>query len=282
MERMLISCGRVALFAVSVSLALPQGGPPFRSDDPDTPGNRHWEINLGFLGERSPFGGAYEAPAIDINYGVGNRIQLKYEVPLSVQEMRGDQHHVIAGPGNSFLGLKYRFYQRHSRTRVKDGEREIKFSLSAYPQVVLNNPTRSLARDIVEPAPQLLLPLETNLTYKWLRISGEVGYWVTSKDVPNSWIQGIIAGHEFHTDTELYLELYDQHEVRVPAGTPRHRETTLGMGGRIPIVPGHWLRLIAMAGHGLVTPTVTNGQPGWIAYAGIQFLSDRRRRHGDE
>lgn len=275
-------CSSIALFTLFAPLALAQGGPPFRSDDPDTPGNRHWEINLGFLGERSAFGGTYETPNIDINYGVGNRIQLKYEVPLTIQEIPGNPSHVLVGPGNSSLGIKYRFYQRHSRTRVKDGERAVKFSLSTYPQLVLNNPTRSVARDIVEPAPQLLLPLEGNLDYGWLRISAEGGYWLTSKDVSNSWIQGVVAGHEFQRDEELYLELYDQKEVRVHEGAPRHRETTLGIGGRVPIVSDHWLRLIGMAGHGLIAPTFANGQPGWIVYAGIQFLSDRRRRHGTE
>ena len=32
--------------------ALAQGGPPFRSDDPATPGNKHWEINMGLVVER--------------------------------------------------------------------------------------------------------------------------------------------------------------------------------------------------------------------------------------
>jgi hypothetical protein len=71
----------------------------------------------------------------------------------------------------------------------------------------LNNPTRALARGIAEPAPQLLLPLEANANYGWIRLSGEVGYWITGKNVSNSWIQGIVAGREFRQDTELYLEL---------------------------------------------------------------------------
>src|SRR5258708_6064260 len=87
------------------AVAFSQGGPPFQSDDPDTPGNKHWEINLGFLGERSRFEGSFETPNIDINYGLGNRIQLKYEVPLSIHEARGetpgDSDHVAAGLGNS-------------------------------------------------------------------------------------------------------------------------------------------------------------------------------------
>ena len=237
---------------------------------------------MGYLGERSPFGGTYQTPDIDINYGVGSRIQLKYELPLSIQEMRGDSSHVDAGLGNSLLGVKYRFYERRSKIHVSDGEREIRFSLSTYPQLLLNNPTRAVARDIVEPAPQLLLPLEVSAKYRWIRVSGEVGYWFTDKNVPNSWIRGVVAGHEFKKDTELYLELYDQQDVRAPEGMVNHRESTLGIGGRVPIVGGQWLRLIGMAGHGLVSPTLANGQPTWIAYVGLQFLSDRRRRHGDQ
>lgn len=272
--------GKVAAFVLFPALAFSQGGPPFLSDDPDTPGNRHWEVNLGFIGDRSPSGGSYSTPDIDINYGIGDRIQLKYETPLSMQEMRGGSGQLAAGLGNSLLGVKYRFYQHHSKTRVRDGERVVKFSVSMYPQLLLNNPTSSVARGIVEPGPQLLLPLEANANYGWIRFSGEVGYWLTSKDVPNSWIQGIVAGHEFRPDTELYMELHDQ--VGVAAGTQKFRETTLGLGGRVPLVRGRWLRLIGMGGHGLVPATSANGQPTWIAYVGLQFLSDRRRRHGEE
>ena len=94
---------KAAAFTLLPALLFGQGGPPFKSDDPATPGNQHWEINLGFMGERNAFGGSYTTPNIDVNYGVGNRIQLKYEVPLSIQEARGDSAHVAAGPGNSLL-----------------------------------------------------------------------------------------------------------------------------------------------------------------------------------
>jgi hypothetical protein len=263
-------------------LVLAQGGPPFRSDDPDTPGDKHWEINTGFSGIRSPFAGSYEIPNMDLNYGVGRRIQLKYEVPLSLQEMRGGSNRLDVGLGNSLLGVKYRFYEHHFKTKLREGEREIRFSASIYPQLLLNNPTRSVARGIAEPAPQLLLPLEASAKVRWIRVSGEVGYWFTSKDVPNSWIRGVVVGHEFKQNQELYLELYDQQDTRAPVGAKRMRESTVGIGGRIPIVSGQWLRLIGMAGHGLVSPTPGNGQPTWIAYVGFQYLSERRRRHGDE
>ena len=278
-----VKCGKslVAGFALFPLLAFSQGGPPFLSDDPDTPGNRHWEINTGFLGDRNPFRGSYQTPDLDINYGWGGRIQLKYELPLAIDETRGESGHVAAGLGNSLLGVKYRFFERHYKTKIKEGEREIKFSLSVYPQLVLNNPTRSVSRDIVEPGPQLLLPLETSIKKGPIRLSAETGYWFTTKDVPRSWIRGVVVGHEFKKDTELYGEIYDRQDVGAPAGMHNLRETTAGIGARVPIVKGHWLRLIGMGGHGLVAPTPLNGQPSWIAYVGLQFLSEGRRRHGD-
>ena len=36
-------------FLVAAGIAHAQAGPPIRTDDPDTPGNKHWEINFGWL-----------------------------------------------------------------------------------------------------------------------------------------------------------------------------------------------------------------------------------------
>jgi len=35
-------------------LARAQGGPPMVTDDPDTPGDGHWEINLAAIGAHTP------------------------------------------------------------------------------------------------------------------------------------------------------------------------------------------------------------------------------------
>ena len=275
------AAAKIATFILFPVLAIAQGGPPFQSDDPDTPGNGHVEINVGFAGERTPLGSSYDAPNFDFNYGVGNRIQLKFEVPISIQEMQGTGSNHSTGLGNSIVGVKYRFHERHSQTHTRDGEPEVRFSTSVYPQLILTNASRSVASAIGERAPQFLLPLEANAEIRWLRVSAEAGYWFKGKEVPNRWIRGAVVGHEFQKDKELYLELYDAQDTRPPAGIPRLRETTFGVGGRFPIVRGNWLRLLGLVGHGIVTATPANGQPGWIAYAGIQFLSEGRRRHGD-
>jgi hypothetical protein len=235
------------------------------------------------VGERNPAGGSYEVPNIDINYGLGSRIQLKYEVPLAVQETRDPPGHLAAGLGSSLLGVKWRFYAHHPRR--KSGEidkKEAVFGLSVYPQLMLDNPTGSVRRDVAEPGPQFLLPVEANAKIGPIRVSGEVGYWFTSHNVPTSWIRGIIVGHEFKSNTELDLEFFDQAATRSTADEPKTRETTLGLGFRTPLRKNQSFWLMGMAGRSLVTVTPTNGQPSWIATVGFQILTGRHRRSSSD
>jgi hypothetical protein len=265
-------------------LALAQGGPPFRSDDPDTPGNKLWEINTLVIGSRNPTEGSYETPLIDINYGLGNRVQLKYEVPLSIHESRGVQGHVAAGLGNSLLGVKWRIYAHHPRTAEAGqlDKRESNFGISIYPQVALNNPTHSVRREIAEPGPQLLIPAEINAKIGPIRLSGELGYWFTSKGVPNSWIRGVIVGHEFRNKIELSVELFDQYSTKGVGDEAETHDSTVGVGGRMPIARQGSVWFIWMVGRSLTTVTRTNGQPSWIASAGFQFVTGGRRRHSSD
>jgi hypothetical protein len=244
-----------ALFALN---AFGQGGPPFRTDDPETPGNQHWEINFGWIGDRNPGSGAYQVPDFDINYGLGDRIQLKYELPIAIEETRpqlgAPAGHVIAGLGESLLGIKWRFYEHHADddSWIKDrfgtgllgafGHRTdaptpkapdtaasgsasdapepvLNFSVSTYPQIFLDNPTSAVQRGLVARGPSFFLPLEFNARIGPIRINGEVGYNFGNHGVPQTWNRGLLVGHEFSDRTEVYLELYDiQDANRIPPG----------------------------------------------------------------
>lgn len=100
----------IALICLMVPAgALAQGGPPLITDDPDTPGPGHWEINLASLFERSQPQRRLEAPLADVNYGVGQRIQLKSS-PEFVVNIGGRQkitrHTVLlVAVGNGISGL---------------------------------------------------------------------------------------------------------------------------------------------------------------------------------
>ncbi len=284
--------------------AFAQAGPPFRTDDPETPGNKHWEINFGWVGDRNPGSGAYQTPDFDINYGLGDRIQLKYELPIAVEEVRplaaaGSQPaqpgSVAIGLGDSLLGVKYRFYEHHpgdpwlgrnppSRTAQAGDADEpaVNFSVGTYPQLSLNNPTSSVRRGVVAGGPDFFLPIESNARLGPIRMDGEVGYHFGNHALPQSWIRGLIVGHEFTDRTEAYLEIYDEQDAnRIPAGygfgqfatgQPKQRESTLGVGGRQALNRDKTRILLLMAGRSFQAASASNGQPGWIAYVGLQVL----------
>ncbi len=285
------------------TVANAQAGPPFRTDDPETPGNKHWEINIGFLGDRSPADGDYEVPDLDLNYGLGDRIQLKYELPAAVHEDRagGNVHatsgqggapadspdnKAVGGLGESLLGVKYRFYEHRQPAPAKLGSGSVEsgvaelepdapepnFSVSVYPQLSLNNPTTSVRRQVVAAGPQFLMPMEVNARVGGLRLDGEAGYWFTNQHVPQSWIRGMIAGHEFTPATELYAEIYDQQDASRVDGEPKAREATLGAGGRHALNAKRNLLLLFMAGRSFQSTSKTAVQPSWLAYVGLQCL----------
>jgi hypothetical protein len=314
-----------ALPIVFAAAAYGQGGPPFRTDDPETPGNLHWEINFGWIGDRNPAAGAYQIPDFDINYGLGDRIQLKYELPIAIEEIRplsatpgspAQPGHVIAGLGESLLGIKWRFYEHHPNDPwIKDrfgtgllglfGHRAaapvlpaadsgdspgakdapepvLNFSVSTYPQIFLDNPTSAVQRGLVARGPDFFLPIEFNARLGPIRINGEVGYDFGNHGVPQAWHRGLLVGHEFSDRTEVYLELYDEHDANQIApgqgigefatGYPKQRESTIGIGGRQALNHAKTLNLLLMGGRSFVNVTADNGQPSWIAYVGFQLL----------
>jgi hypothetical protein len=285
-----------------------QGGPPFRTDDPETPGNKHWEVNFGWIGDRNPGAGAYQVPDFDINYGLGDRIQLKYEIPIAIEETRPQtatitqpavNGSVVAGLGNSLLGVKMRFYEHHpgdpwfgrnppsksaadTSPGADSAERVVDFSVGTYPQLFLNNPTSAVSRGVVASGPNFLLPLEANARVGPIRLDGEVGYNFGNHALPQSWIRGLLVGHEFTDRTEAYLEIYDQQDAnRLPpgfgvgqfaTGGAKQREATLGLGGRQALTKDKNLVLLLMGGRSFQTISASNTQPSWIAYVGLQVL----------
>jgi hypothetical protein len=250
-------------------LARAQGGPPFITDDPGTPGNRQWEINLGLMGNHNPANSSYQLPNLDINYGWGDRIQLMYSPYLAAAT---DEHNTTrAGLGESVFGVKWRYFEHHRAGEPKSDE-NLNFSLGTYPQVTINNPSGSVRRGIVEPGPQYYLPVE--FTTKWgpIDFDGEVGRWIGNRHVPDRWGRGLIAGHEFSERLELYGEIYDLQDVNRIGAVPRQRQFTLDFGGRQTLDRAGHLRLLFLGGRAIQAVSRQNSEPSWIAYVGVQFL----------
>ena len=256
------------VLAAIASLTRAQGGPPFITDDPGTVANRHWEINLGWIGSHNPAHASYELPNIDVNYGWGDRIQLKYEVPLAAAT---DEYNTTrAGLGESLMGVKIRPYEHHRAGEPKSDE-NMDFALGTYPQISINNPTSSVRRGVVEPGPQYYLPLEFMAKWGPVDFNGEIGHWFGNRNVPSRWGRGLIVGHEFSERLELYAEIYALQEINSIGNAPKQRELTLDVGGRKTLDRAGHLRLLFMGGRGLQAVSRQNSEPNWIAYVGVQI-----------
>ena len=83
------------------------------TDDPGTPGTGKFEINLAIAFERRPSEVAFDAPAIDINYGVGENIQLTLQTAPVI--LKRSDHGPIGGLGGTEAALKWRFLDEEKR-----------------------------------------------------------------------------------------------------------------------------------------------------------------------
>jgi len=189
----------VACFIVIWAFASPslygQGGPPLLTDDPGTPGDGHWEINLAFAVAKLQSQTLFEAPLLDINYGIGERIQLKYEVPWVFlhEEGFGTQN----GLGNSEIGIKYRFLDENPHG----------LSLSVYPQLSFNNPTSSDERGLVDPGVELLLPFQIARSFGQVEMSFEMGYAYVEHSI-DEWTYGLASAWPLMECFELVGEIH--------------------------------------------------------------------------
>jgi hypothetical protein len=141
-----------------------QGGPPLETDDPGTPGNGRFELNLALEAEREPDGTTYDAPRVDLNYGVGPRIQLKLEVPWRVAPAPAQPSRT--GFGNVILGVKWRFAERASG----------RAAISVYPQVTLAASRTAVAKGLADSGSTVLLPVEIAWRMGPLDVDAELGY----------------------------------------------------------------------------------------------------------
>jgi hypothetical protein len=194
---------RPARFSPALSLALflaaaaglSQGGPPFVTDDPGTPGNRRWEINLAFTFEARGPERTFETPLLDANYGLGDRVQLKVEVPWVVRRAEGGE--TDQGAGNVLLGVKWRFSEV-----AKNG-----VSIATYPQVEINTSLSSARKGLAEKETGLLLPLLFQRQLGPVLANVEIGH-LFRRGRKGEWIFGLALGHEFSEKVEVAAEIF--------------------------------------------------------------------------
>jgi hypothetical protein len=168
------------------------GSPPMVIDDTDTPGPGEWEVNIVFAGDLSTDSDTYESPLVDINYGVGETVQLKYEVPYAftrnvlVNEAGNKETVRARGVADSTVGVKYRFYDND----------ETNLSLAVYPQIEFRSPgARSTENGgVADGATTWILPLQLTKDFAHASITANAGVEKSTDDRHASLSAGFGAG----------------------------------------------------------------------------------------
>ncbi|MGO9934597.1 MAG: hypothetical protein ACLPV8_22665 [Steroidobacteraceae bacterium] len=226
-----------------------QAGPPFLSNDPGTPGNANWEINLASMQTTTRGVSSTQVPQIDLNFGLGDRIQLTYEIPYIAQTSTGQPQQ--SGWGNGYPGVKWRFLDQG-----EDG-----WQMSTFPQVETGASAHARAAGIAVAGPRYLLPLEVTKKVGEFDVDFEVGRYLPGNG-PKERILGLVAGRPVTSRLELDAELYDDRVYDA------QHSTTLDLGGRYKL--GRGFIALFMAGRSI--NGVSSGQPQFIGYFGVQIL----------
>lgn len=240
----------LSLCGVADRAAYAQGGPPLITDDPGTPGDGNWEINVAFTAEKRKTQREYEIPLLDINYGLGDRIQLKYEVPWLVLDERGQ--HTKAGLGNSAFGVKWRFFDQESRA----------IDMSIYPQFEFNTSNSAEDRGLIDRGVEFVLPFQIEKSFGPISVNPEFGY-VFREYNDNEWIYGLAVGYEASSNLELLAEI---------SGTAdqdfEDDELVFNLGARCELSETRILLLSA----GRSFRSDASGEPEFLLYTGLQFI----------
>jgi len=232
------------------SWAHAQGGPPYLTNDPGTPGDGNWEINLASMQTIARGIASYQTPQIDLNFGLGPAIQLTYEIPYVIQTTAHEP--TTSAWGNAYPGIKWRF--------LDQGEGG--WQMSTFPQLETAGSARGRAAGIAGPGPRLLLPFEVTKRVGSLDLDFEAGYYFPDHG-PKERIFGLVAGKPLTERFELDAEIYDDRAQDV---TPR--STTFDVGGRYKLRPG----IIALFMLGRSISGFGADQPQFMGYIGIQLL----------
>jgi len=239
-----------ALFGFNAPQSFADAGPPMVTDDPGTPGDGRWEINVATLMNRTADSKTYQLPLIDANYGVGDRLQLKVETPWLVEK---NPTGTVSGQGNALIGVKWRFYDA--------GEDALK--ISTYPQVEVRslNPS-SVDKGLADPGTNVLLPVELQKRFGRFDVTADFGRWDRVAELPSSWMGGVVMGYTIREDDQVMVEIHSER-----ASHTGQTQTLVNVGTHLEASP--MMTVLISAGRDLKN---TFTQPStFFCYVGLQL-----------
>jgi hypothetical protein len=238
-----------AVVGISVSAmrdASAEGGPPLLTDDPGTPGDGNWEINLSWTSERNSDSTQHALPLADINYGAGERVQLNFQIPWLVESGSGNN-----GFGDAQVGVKWRFFDQ--------GEHG--WQLGTYPQINFIPPGLHHAIS-AESGVSYLLPIEIQRDFGGFDAGFEIGRRFAASRDDNGWIAGIDVGRKVSKQLELMAELHDE-----TADAQSAHELVLNVGARATFSE----RGMLLVSLGSDIENTIGPRNRWMSYLGLRL-----------
>jgi len=224
-----------------------QAGPPFVTDDPETPPLHGWEINIPLSLEHETGESVIEAPVLDINYGLASNVQLMVEFAFLHSTPGGSRtEHGLSDTG---VGVKWRFVEE------SPGAPQI----AVYPKVVI--PTGDSRRGLGEGKASWVLPLVAQKSWGAWTVFGNLGGVLQNR--PGSrdfWFQGVTVVREVAPNVELGIEEYGN------SPTDLDEPSSLGFNAGGAWTVGKAVNVLFSAGR------TFQGEAATTAYLGIQLL----------
>ena len=218
------------------------------TDDPGTPGNRKWENNFAITFEHRSGETTYEVPEIDLNYGVGDHIQLTLQTAPVLSKHSG--HGLIGGIGGTEAAVKWRFLD----------EATSGVDMSMFPRIIFNVAQSSARRGLAEDGTRFQIPFEAAKTFGRWHLGVEIGARASTVG-RSEWLDGIVCGFDLTKPTMLMAELHDESRMNFSRDV-----LILNFGLRHEFT--ETCILIVSMGHELRSPEPT----ALIGYFGMQFV----------
>jgi hypothetical protein len=220
------------------------------TDDPGTPGNGKWENNLAIAWEHRPNEWLLDAPGIDLNYGLGDHIQLTLQTSLAI--LKRSDHGAVAGPGGTEAAVKWRFLDEETNG----------VAMSMFPRIIFNVAQSSVRRGLSDEGTRFQIPFQLmkkvgpiDLDFEWGPLASSVGR--------SEWLYGIVGGVDVSKTTAVMAELHGTSRTNFTQDT-----LTVNFGWRYKI--NEHAVWIASLGHEIRTPD--DDALALIGYCGVQLL----------
>jgi len=237
-------CCTLIFALTSADQALAQGGPPMITDDPHTIGPGRWEINVAQLSLFSGNSTVTQSPYLDLNWGVGENLQVKYETGVSSMS----PSNLPYGGPFATTGVRWRFLSQ------KDQDLEI----STYPQYSFYPSYYGSTTAANTSSSVFFLPVEVSKKWGRYTFNPEMGYGFARGD-DNFWSLGLLLGREMNPAWSLMVELHTQSPLSF-----NQSQNILNVGTAVDL--GESFTLLASMG------TSLGIQPGYgISYLGLQI-----------